>query len=190
MALTSPNIIGSIMKLSDLPGAALEQERAGLDPGSPRALLTITVEILGPLMVMSGRYAWLGAGMLGVFTGLAILLVNRFWEMAGAARFVATNSFFEHIGLIAGFALAALAAEHDHRQHGSGTCQTHPIAMEMVPRYSRQVRLHTHRVVDLLRSRQYRDAVGCRREPHRLLEVRGGTSLTRALLWRPVPTVG
>jgi uncharacterized membrane protein YphA (DoxX/SURF4 family) len=119
VALTSPYIIGSIMKLSDLPGAALEQEHVGLHPGLLWALLTITVEILGPLMVISGRYAWLGAGMLGVFTGLANLLVNRFWEMTGAARFAATNSFFEHMGLIAGFALAALAAEHDHRRQGS-----------------------------------------------------------------------
>lgn len=121
MALTSPYIIGSIMKLSDLSGAALEQEHVGLHPGLPWALLTIIVEILGPLMVISGRYVWLGAGMLGVFTGLANLLVNRFWEMTGTARFAATNSFFEHIGLIAGFALAALAAEHDLRRRGSRT---------------------------------------------------------------------
>lgn len=119
VALTSPFIVGSIMKLGDLPAAAIEQEHFGLHPGLPWALLTIAVEILGPLMVISGRYAWLGAGMLGVFTGLADLLANRFWEMTGPARFAATNSFFEHIGLIAGFVLAALAAEHARRQHGS-----------------------------------------------------------------------
>ena len=118
VALTSPYIVGAIIKLGDLSAATLEQEHFGLHPGLPWAALTIAVEILGPLMIISGRYVWLGAGMLGVFTGLADLLANRFWEMTGAARFAATNGFFEHIALIAGFMLAALAAEHAHRRRG------------------------------------------------------------------------
>jgi uncharacterized membrane protein YphA (DoxX/SURF4 family) len=93
-------------------------------PGLPWALLTIAVEISGPLMIISGGYAWLGAGMLGVFTGLANLLANRFWEMTGEAQFAATNGFFEHIALIGGFILAALVAKHAHQpanHTGSGT---------------------------------------------------------------------
>ncbi len=50
--------------------------------------------------------------MLGVFTGLAALAANAFWTMHGDARFMATNAFFEHIGLISGFVLAAVIAEH------------------------------------------------------------------------------
>jgi uncharacterized membrane protein YphA (DoxX/SURF4 family) len=120
VALTSPYIVGSIMKLGDLPAAALEQEHFGLHPGLSWAVLTITVEIAGPLMIIFGRYAWLGAGMLGVFTGLANVLANRFWEMSGVSRFTATNNFFEHIALIAGLVLAALAAEHAHRRRYPG----------------------------------------------------------------------
>jgi uncharacterized membrane protein YphA (DoxX/SURF4 family) len=116
IGLTAPFIVGALMKLSDLHGAALEQERVGLHPGLPWALLTIAVEVTGPMLIISGRYVWLGAGMLGIFTCLANLLVNRFWEMAGDGRFVATNSFFEHIALIAGFILAALVAEQEYRQ--------------------------------------------------------------------------
>lgn len=115
IALTGPFIVGAAMKLSDLSAAVLEQEQVGIHPGLPWALLTIAVEIIGPLLIISGRFIWLGAGMLGVFTGLANLLVNRFWEMTGPARFAATNGFFEHIALIAGFVLAALAAEHEER---------------------------------------------------------------------------
>jgi uncharacterized membrane protein YphA (DoxX/SURF4 family) len=113
IALSGPYIVGALM--SDLRSAALEQEHFGLHPGLPWALLTIAVEISGPLMIISGRFVWLGAGMLGVFTGLANLLANSFWEMTGDARFAATNGFFEHIALIAGFVLAALAAEHEQR---------------------------------------------------------------------------
>lgn len=113
VALTGPYIVGALMKLTDLHAAVLEQEHVGLHPGLAWALLTIVVEVTGPLLIISGRYVWLGAGMLGVFTGFANLLVNRFWEMSGSDRFFATNGFFEHIALIAGFVLAALAAEHD-----------------------------------------------------------------------------
>jgi uncharacterized membrane protein YphA (DoxX/SURF4 family) len=116
IALIGPYLVGAFMKLSDLQFAALEQEHFGLHPGLPWALLTIAVEISGPLMIIFGRYAWLGAGMLGVFTGLANLLANRFWDMTGDARFAAINSFFEHIALIGGFVLAALAAEHAQRR--------------------------------------------------------------------------
>ena len=115
IALTGPFIVGAAMKLSDLSAAVVEQEQVGLHPGLPWALLTIAVEIIGPLLIISGRFVWFGAGMLGIFTGLANLLVNRFWDMSGAARFAATNGFFEHIALIAGFILAALAAEHEQR---------------------------------------------------------------------------
>jgi uncharacterized membrane protein YphA (DoxX/SURF4 family) len=115
IALTAPFIVAGLMKLIDLHGAVLEQEHFGLRPGLPWALLTIAVEITGPALIISGRFVWLGAGMLGVFTGLADLLANRFWEMSGAERFAATNGFFEHIALIAGFILAALTAEHENR---------------------------------------------------------------------------
>lgn len=55
----------------------------------------------------SGRYVWLGAGMLAVFTGATEIVAHRFWELSGAAEFAARNEFFEHIGLIAGFILIA-----------------------------------------------------------------------------------
>jgi hypothetical protein len=34
--------------------------------------------------------------------------------MHGQERFIATNAFFEHIGLVGGFVLAALLAERRH----------------------------------------------------------------------------
>jgi uncharacterized membrane protein YphA (DoxX/SURF4 family) len=38
---------------------------------------------------------------------MATFIANRYWEMAGAERFMAANSFFEHLGLIGGFVLIA-----------------------------------------------------------------------------------
>jgi uncharacterized membrane protein YphA (DoxX/SURF4 family) len=115
IGLTGPYIVGGLTKLLDFHSAIAEQEHLGLRPGWVWAALTIFVEIAGPVLVISGRFAWLGAGMLGVFTALAAIMANNFWAMQGAARFGAMNAFFEHIGLISGFVLAALVAEHQAR---------------------------------------------------------------------------
>ena len=65
---------------------------------------------------MTRRCVWLGAGMLGVFTGLAALTANAFWSMPdGHDRFMATNAFFEHLGLIGGFVLVAILAQRAPR---------------------------------------------------------------------------
>jgi uncharacterized membrane protein YphA (DoxX/SURF4 family) len=116
--LTGAYIVGGLTKLVDFKDAVAEQEHIGLHPGWAWATLTIFVELVGPALVISGRLVWLGAGMLGVFTGLAAVMANNFWALEGAARFAAFNAFFEHLGLIAGFVMAALIAEHAQRRHG------------------------------------------------------------------------
>jgi uncharacterized membrane protein YphA (DoxX/SURF4 family) len=117
LALVGAYLLGALVKLTDWPAAVAEQAHFGMQPASLWAGLTIAVEITGPLLILAGRYVWLGAGMLAVFTALAALVANDFWTMHGEARFMATNAFFEHIGLIGGFVLAALVAEHAIRKH-------------------------------------------------------------------------
>jgi len=121
LALTGAYLLGGIVKLADFPAAVAEQAHFGMHPPVLWAVLTIAVELIGPALILSGRLVWLGAGMLGVFTGLAALTANAFWTMQGDARFMATNAFFEHIGLIGGFVLAALIAEHVGRGRARGT---------------------------------------------------------------------
>jgi len=112
LGLTSAYMLGGLVKISDLQAAAAEQDHFGLHPGWIWACLSIVVEIGGSFLVLSGRLVWLGAGALGVLTGIATLLANNFWVMTGHERFAATNAFFEHIGLISGFVMTALIAEH------------------------------------------------------------------------------
>jgi uncharacterized membrane protein YphA (DoxX/SURF4 family) len=78
--------------------------------------MAIAVELICPILVISGRLVWLGTGALGVLTAIAIFAADRFWLLQGQAHFEATNSFFEHIGLIAGLVMAALLAEHEKRR--------------------------------------------------------------------------
>lgn len=111
LALVSAYLLGGIVKLADWPSAVAEQAHFGMTPPAFWAALTIGIECVGPLLILSGRLVWLGAGMLGVFTLLAAFTANAFWAMpAGQERFMATNAFFEHIGLIGGFMLVALVA--------------------------------------------------------------------------------
>jgi uncharacterized membrane protein YphA (DoxX/SURF4 family) len=109
LVLCGPYLLGGIVKASDWSAATAEQAHFGMSPPAFWAALTIAVELLGPLFILTGRLVWLGAGMLGVFTALAALIANAFWAMpAGPERFGATNAFFEHIGLAGGFVLVTL----------------------------------------------------------------------------------
>ncbi|MEO7467258.1 MAG: DoxX family protein, partial [Sphingobium limneticum] len=93
-----------------------EQAHFGMNPPALWAALTIGIELVGPLLILTGRLVWLGAGMLGIFTLLAAFTANAFWTMpAGQDRFMATNAFFEHLGLIGGFILIALVAGRARR---------------------------------------------------------------------------
>ena len=72
-------------------------------------MLAIVVEVGGALLLIAGRLLWLAAGALSVLTAIAMLVANDFWAQQGHDRFMALNAFFEHLGLIGGFALAAIA---------------------------------------------------------------------------------
>ncbi|MGS0893161.1 DoxX family protein [Burkholderia stagnalis] len=108
LALVSAYLIGGIVKALDFDGAVAEQAHFGLHPAVPWAALAIAVEIAGSLCVVVRRFTWLGAGGLGMLTLVAMLVANDFWNRAGAERFIALNSFFEHLGLIAALALATV----------------------------------------------------------------------------------
>ena len=116
-ALVGAYLLGGLVKASDWPAAVAEQVHFGMHPPDLWAALTIGIEIVGPILILSGRLVWLGAGMRGVFTLLAAITANAFWTMpAGQERFMATNAFFEHLGLIGGFVLAALVSEMEQRR--------------------------------------------------------------------------
>lgn len=117
LLLVGAYLLGGLVKLTDWQGAVAEQAHFGMHPPALWAALTIAIELIGPVLILTGRWVWLGAGMLGVFTLLAAFTANAFWTMPpGPERFAATNAFFEHLGLIGGFVLAALVAEQAKRR--------------------------------------------------------------------------
>jgi uncharacterized membrane protein YphA (DoxX/SURF4 family) len=119
IALSSAYLLGGFTKLLNFRAAIAEQAHFGFHPAWLWASLAIAVELIGSMLLIAGRFVWLAAGAMGVLTFIASLAANDFWAMQGQARFLATNAFFEHIGLIAGFLLAALIAEHAQREQSS-----------------------------------------------------------------------
>jgi uncharacterized membrane protein YphA (DoxX/SURF4 family) len=107
LLLCSAYLQGGINKLIDFGAAVGEMQHFGLSPAGPMAALVIAGELAASAMILTGFYRWLGAGFLGAFTLMATFVANRFWEMAGMERFMAANSFFEHLGLTGAFLLVA-----------------------------------------------------------------------------------
>lgn len=110
LALCSAYLLGGVVKLTDFPAAVAEQAHFGMPLPAVFAAMTIAIELVGPVLILTDRLAWLGAGMLGVFTLLAALVANAFWILHGPERFAATNAFFEHLGLVGGFVLVAIVS--------------------------------------------------------------------------------
>ena len=110
LGLAGSYLIGGMTKLLNFQAAIAEQTRFGLEPAVLWATLAVVVETGGSALLIAGRAVWLAGGALGVLTAIAILVANNFWAMEGDARFMAMNAFFEHLGLIAGLALAAKVA--------------------------------------------------------------------------------
>ncbi|MCA7971057.1 DoxX family protein [Burkholderia sp. AU18528] len=108
LALVSAYLLGGAAKALDFHGAVAEQAHFGLRPAALWAALAIAVEIAGSLCVVFRRFTWLGAGSLGMLTLVAMFVANDFWNRTGAERFMALNSFFEHLGLIAALVLATV----------------------------------------------------------------------------------
>jgi uncharacterized membrane protein YphA (DoxX/SURF4 family) len=118
LALTSLFLVGVAVEIGDFPGAVATQAHFGLYPAWLWASATFAVQLAGSLVILSGRYVWLGAGMLAGLTGATEIIAHRFWELSGAAEFAARNEFFGHLGLIAGLVLVTAMARARHQAAG------------------------------------------------------------------------
>ncbi|MBD8687771.1 MULTISPECIES: DoxX family protein [unclassified Rhizobium] len=108
LALCAAYIQGPLTKIFDFNGAMAEMDHFGLHPAALFAVIVIVFELTASAMVISGFLRWAGALALAGFTVMATLIALRFWEMApGMDRMMATNAFFEHLGLAGAFVFVA-----------------------------------------------------------------------------------
>ena len=118
LLLCAAYLQGGLNKAMDFPSAIAEMNHFGLSPAAPLAIAVIVLELGAAALILTGRLRWLGALALAGFTLMATFVALRFWEMPpGPARFMAANSFFEHLGLVGGFLLVAW---HDLRERTHG----------------------------------------------------------------------
>jgi uncharacterized membrane protein YphA (DoxX/SURF4 family) len=109
LGLCAAYLQGSLMKLFDFQSAIGEMNHFGLSPAPVFAVLVIGFELAASAMILSGFFRWLGALGLGAFTLMATFIALRFWEMPdGMDRMMATNAFFEHLGLAGAFLIVAV----------------------------------------------------------------------------------
>ena len=108
LGLCAAYLQGGLNKLMDFQGAVGEMTHFGISPAALMAGLVIALELGASALILSGKLRWLGALALAAFTLMATFVALRFWELpVGQERFMAANSFFEHLGLIGGFLLVA-----------------------------------------------------------------------------------
>ena len=98
-------------KIANFSGGVAEMAQAGMPAPAVMALLSIFVELTGSVLVLTNRWVWLGAGMLGVFTAAGAVTAHAFWKVSGAERKDAIAVFLMHFGLIAALVFDALLAE-------------------------------------------------------------------------------
>ena len=113
LLLCAAYLQGGLNKAMDFNAAIAEMNHFGLSPAAPLAIAVIVLELGASTLILTGVLRWLGALALSGFTLLATLVALRFWEMPQPERFMAANSFFEHLGLVGGFLLVAW---HDLRE--------------------------------------------------------------------------
>lgn len=108
--------VSGFAKLFHFEDTVTEMQEAGLPGPMLIAALTILVQIAGSaLVIFGGGLTWLGAGALGVFTAMAIIIAHPFWqtEAPNAALNLAIGT--EHISMIGGLMLVSILAHRsDH----------------------------------------------------------------------------
>ncbi|NVM90587.1 putative membrane protein YphA (DoxX/SURF4 family) [Variovorax sp. SG517] len=108
LLLCAAYLQGGLNKAMDFDAALAEMNHFGLSPAGPLAVAVIVLELGASALILTGRLRWLGALALAGFTLMATFVALRFWQMpVGQERFMAANSFFEHLGLVGGFLLVA-----------------------------------------------------------------------------------
>ncbi|BEP39360.1 DoxX family protein (plasmid) [Variovorax sp. V59] len=116
LLLCAAYLQGGLNKAMDFHAAIAEMNHFGLSPAGPLAAAVIVLELGAAALILTGFHRWLGALALAGFTLMATFVALRFWEMPQPERFMAANSFFEHLGLVGGFLLVAWLdlKEHAH----------------------------------------------------------------------------
>src|ERR1700724_2270676 len=77
LGLCAAYLQGGFDKLADINEAVAEMNHFGLSPALPLAIMTLTLELVASVAILTGYWRWLGALALAVFTFAATFMANR-----------------------------------------------------------------------------------------------------------------
>ncbi len=102
--------------LADYGETLATLSRFGLEPAAAWAPAVIATLLIGSALIIFSRWAWLGFGMLAVFTALCIPIAHAFWTMAGEERLAHFHVAMEHITVIGGLMTGAILCRRTERR--------------------------------------------------------------------------
>ena len=105
--LTSMFWLSGIAKLADFNAGVAEMTHFGLEPAMFFNVATAVTQLIGAALIIANRWTWLGAGMLAVFTALAIPIAHNFWTMQEPMRTLEFYVVMEHITVIGALMVVA-----------------------------------------------------------------------------------
>ncbi len=112
VVLTVTFWVPGIMQAAQFKNALGEFTHFHVVPPAPFVVASfITLLVSSAIIIVGGKWTWLGAGALGIYTGLTILIAHHFWNMQGDEALAEMRTALEHISLIGGL-MAVAIAEH------------------------------------------------------------------------------
>ena len=105
-----------IMQALQFQGTVADFVHFHVTPAPRYVVASIITLLLGSAIVVAGgKWTWLGAGALGIYTGLTIFIAHNFWTMQGADRLNEMRAAIEHVTMIGGLMVVAIS---EHRRGG------------------------------------------------------------------------
>lgn len=99
-----------LAKLIDFDAGVAEMAHFGLEPAVFFNVATLAVQLVGSVLVILNKWAWLGAGALAVFTALTIPIAHNFWAMEEPMKTLEFYVVMEHITVIGALMVVAYAS--------------------------------------------------------------------------------
>lgn len=110
VVLTTPFWLAGLQHAVQWRQTLGEMTHFGLGPPALYGVLTILTCLGGSALVIpGGRWTWLGAGWLGIFTALTIPIAHAFWKLTGEASLAELRTVMEHFAIIGGLMVVAYA---------------------------------------------------------------------------------
>lgn len=105
--LTSMFWLSGIAKLADFNAGVGEMAHFGLEPAAFLNIAVAATQLIGSALIIAGRWTWLGAGMLAVFTALTIPIAHNYWTLQEPIRTIEFHVVMEHITVIGALMVVA-----------------------------------------------------------------------------------